>query len=143
MYCADNRGIKFGSLKLINRSGKALLGERVSIIQHPQGNTKQIAIRENEVIDIFSDFIHYSTDTQPGSSGSPVFNDQWQVVGLHHAGVIQRDEQFVPNDKSAFRTRADIFLRTNELPNSQSGVVARFNESLLKPRSRRELAATN
>ena len=26
----------------------------------------------------------YETDTLPGSSGSPVFNDQWQLVGLHH-----------------------------------------------------------
>ena len=28
---------------------------------------------------------HYSTDTEAGSSGSPVFNDQWEVVALHHS----------------------------------------------------------
>ncbi len=28
-----------------------------------------------------------STDTEPGSSGAPVFNDQWQVVALHHKAV--------------------------------------------------------
>jgi hypothetical protein len=39
------------------------------------------------------DFLHYHTDTAPGSSGSPVFNDQWEVVGLHHSGVPRRDEQ--------------------------------------------------
>lgn len=33
------------------------------------------------------DFLHYRTDTAPGSSGAPVFNDQWQVVALHRAGV--------------------------------------------------------
>ena len=32
-------------------------------------------------------FIHYSTDTEPGSSGAPVFNDQWQVLALHHKAV--------------------------------------------------------
>src|SRR5207248_1190657 len=31
--------------------------------------------------------------TAPGSSGSPVFNDQWQVVALHHSGVPATDEQ--------------------------------------------------
>jgi hypothetical protein len=25
------------------------------------------------------------TDTMPGSSGSPVFNDMWQVIAVHHA----------------------------------------------------------
>ncbi|RWK46883.1 MAG: peptidase, partial [Mesorhizobium sp.] len=27
------------------------------------------------------------TDTEPGSSGAPVFNDQWQVLALHHKAV--------------------------------------------------------
>jgi V8-like Glu-specific endopeptidase len=26
------------------------------------------------------------TDTMPGSSGSPVFADDWSVVAIHHAG---------------------------------------------------------
>ena len=37
--------------------------------------------------------MHYETDTAPGSSGSPVFNDQWEVVALHHSGVPRKDEQ--------------------------------------------------
>ena len=32
-------------------------------------------------------FLQYSTDTLPGSSGSPAFNKDWEVVGLHHSGV--------------------------------------------------------
>lgn len=30
--------------------------------------------------------VQYITSTLPGSSGSPVFNDSWEVVALHHAG---------------------------------------------------------
>ena len=45
------------------------------------------------MIDALEQFLHYRTDTAPGSSGSPVFNDQWEVVALHHSGVPQRDEQ--------------------------------------------------
>lgn len=32
-------------------------------------------------------FLNYLSDTQGGSSGSPVFNDQLQVVALHHAAI--------------------------------------------------------
>ncbi len=68
-----------------------LVSESVNIIQHPSGRPKQIALRENEVTGVLTDFLHYQTDTEPGSSGSPVFNDQWQLVALHHSGVPLRD----------------------------------------------------
>jgi hypothetical protein len=31
--------------------------------------------------------IQYACSTEPGSSGSPVFNNQWEPVALHHASV--------------------------------------------------------
>jgi endonuclease G len=83
----------FGCLKLIEQTGKALLGEYLTIIQHPGGGTKAISLRENRIMDIFDDFVHYLTDTQPGSSGSPAFNDQWQVIALHHKGIEKRDDK--------------------------------------------------
>jgi endonuclease G len=83
----------FGNLELIEQSGKALLGEYVSIIQHPEGQQKTVSIRENQVIDTIDQYIHYKTDTQAGSSGSPVFNDQWDLVALHHSGIPAKDEQ--------------------------------------------------
>lgn len=82
---------EFGHLRLRSESGKGLVGEFLTIVQHPNGATKQVALRENKLIDIFLHFVHYSTDTMPGSSGSPAFNDQWEVVALHHAGVQKRD----------------------------------------------------
>lgn len=77
----------FGSLKLIRESGKALKGEPVSIIQHADGLPKQIAIRNSRVIGRGRQFIYYLTDTNPGSSGAPVLNDQWLPVALHHRSV--------------------------------------------------------
>jgi len=58
----------------------------VNIIQHPGGDTKQIALYHNVVMAINNERVQYLTDTLPGSSGSPVFNVQWDVVALHHAG---------------------------------------------------------
>ena len=46
-----------------------------------------MALRDNRIVDVFDEFLHYEADTQPGSSGSPVFNDQWELVALHHASV--------------------------------------------------------
>jgi hypothetical protein len=73
--------------------GKIIIGEYVTIIQHPSGERKQLALRENQVIDVLDNFLHYRTDTSPGSSGSPVFNDQWEIVALHHSGVPKKDAQ--------------------------------------------------
>lgn len=83
----------FGWLSLIEAEGKVLVGELVNIIQHPNGEPKQLALRENQVVDMLELFVHYETDTEPGSSGSPVFNDQWEVLALHHSGVPQTDGQ--------------------------------------------------
>jgi endonuclease G, mitochondrial len=84
----------FGYHRLIAESGKALLKEWMTIIQHPGGNRRQFAIRENECVeDEDPDVIWYMSDTAQGSSGSPVFNDSLQVVALHHAGVARQDPQ--------------------------------------------------
>lgn len=81
----------FGWNSLIEEEGKVIIGEYVNIIQHPNGEHKQLALRENELIDVLDNFLHYQTDTAPGSSGSPVFNDQWEVVSIHHSGVPKTD----------------------------------------------------
>ncbi len=60
--------------------------DRVNIIQHPNGQPKQISFRNNFVEYVDDKVIQYVTHTEPGSSGSPVFNDRWQLVALHHAG---------------------------------------------------------
>ncbi|WP_318204803.1 endonuclease [Streptomyces sp. SCL15-4] len=83
----DARLADFGWLPLDGAQGKAILGEFVNIIQHPNGEPKQLALRENQIVDLLDLFVHYVTDTAPGSSGSPVFNDQWEVVALHHSAV--------------------------------------------------------
>ncbi|AIJ22731.1 DNA/RNA non-specific endonuclease [Amycolatopsis methanolica] len=77
----------FGFNRLVEAEGKAIVGDFVTIVQHPNGERKQIALRENRIVDVLERFLHYETDTEPGSSGSPVFNDQWEIVALHHASV--------------------------------------------------------
>ncbi|WP_019585279.1 endonuclease [Deinococcus apachensis] len=85
-----------GWLPLFGTTGKVLVGEALSIVQHPSGEPKQVALRENRLVDLLPDFLHYETDTAPGSSGSPVFSDTWEVVALHHSGVPRTDAQGRP-----------------------------------------------
>ena len=76
-----------GSIPLVSTLGDLTVSEWANIIQHPGGEPQQVALRDNKVVQSLDHFIHYEADTQPGSSGSPVFNDQWQLVALHHSGV--------------------------------------------------------
>jgi endonuclease G len=72
------------------------IGRWMTIIQHPSGQPRQFAIRENERVpppDGVEDarFIWYKSDTAQGSSGAPVFDDGFRVVALHHYGRARKD----------------------------------------------------
>ena len=81
----------FGSCPLSASAAKHLVGEQVNVIEHPDGDYKQIVVRESRIVHRGDTVLHYLADTEPGSSGSPVFNDQWQTVALHHWGGPHRE----------------------------------------------------
>jgi V8-like Glu-specific endopeptidase len=58
----------------------------VNIIQHPGGRPKELGCYHNVVVYVDDYRVQYLTDTEPGSSGSPVFDSSWQLVALHHSG---------------------------------------------------------
>lgn len=59
---------------------------RVYIIGHPRGRRMAFSMYDNHLTDYDSRYLRYFTPTEPGNSGSPVFNRQWKLIGLHHAG---------------------------------------------------------
>jgi endonuclease G, mitochondrial len=83
----------FGFIPLSSASDKHAEGDFVTIIEHPEGTYKQIALRENRVLGRGKRgrTLYYGADTLGGSSGSPVFNDQFEMVALHHAGGPRND----------------------------------------------------
>jgi len=66
----------------------------LNIIQHPLGLAKKVALRNNYMYDCPYPRIRYFTDTQRGSSGSPVFDDTWRVIALHRATSFVHDVVF-------------------------------------------------
>lgn len=126
----------YGHIRLRATSGKALPGERVSIIQHPDGRSKEIAIRANRIVRRSGPYIHYKTDTDRGSSGAPVFSDEWELVALHHAGVKKtKDGQVIKRNGDPFDPETDsdtdILWEANEGIRISS-IVQRIRERHLK-----------
>lgn len=82
-----------GTIALIEATPKILIGQKVNIIEHPEGREKQYAYKNNRLLDILDQgFLHYETDTLEGSSGSPAFSEMWELVGLHHAGIPEMQD---------------------------------------------------
>lgn len=59
---------------------------QVYVIGHPGGGTLSISLKDNRLLDHQDPRLHYRAPTEGGSSGSPVFNRQWDLIGLHHSG---------------------------------------------------------
>ena len=70
----------------------------VNIIQHPRGLPKRIAFRNNLLSGADNDTIRYFTDTDFGSSGSPVCDDTWRVVALHRGAQQVQNVNFQGKD---------------------------------------------
>lgn len=75
----------FGS-PLILKSKQMRRDDRVAIIQHPGGHLKKISMQNNFIAYADANIVQYTTSTLPGSSGSPVFDDEFKVVAIHHSG---------------------------------------------------------
>jgi V8-like Glu-specific endopeptidase len=80
---APNRGY----LKLSD-SPPSAAGDPLIIVQHPDGEPLRFAIDTTSVIGLVHDGLRlrYSTNTAPGSSGSPCFSMDWDLLALHHLG---------------------------------------------------------
>ncbi len=90
-------GQKWGWLQL-SPTLQVALDQHLNIVQHPKGRRKEVAIQDNKVTTIYTNVLRYTTDTQRGSSGSPVFNNGWDLVAIHHAAGDYQNGQWVNNE---------------------------------------------
>jgi V8-like Glu-specific endopeptidase len=60
----------------------------LAIIQHTGGYLKKISMLDNFVSFADEKVVQYITITTPCSSGSPVFDDKFQVVAIHHSSGL-------------------------------------------------------
>ena len=67
-------------------------GDLVFIFQHPKGEPMKLNF---DTIDAYNDNrtrVRYKANTRKGSSGSPCFDRNWNLVALHHSGEKSDNE---------------------------------------------------
>lgn len=82
---------------------------RVYIVGHPGGGSLSFSIHDNLLLDHRDHLLHYRTPTEGGSSGSPVYDDQWRLIGLHHAG--RREMPMLDGSGRVYEANEGITLR--------------------------------
>jgi hypothetical protein len=60
---------------------------RAFVIGHPEAiEQPMFSMENNEILDSDGTLVHYTAATRHGSSGSPVYDNNWHVIALHHKG---------------------------------------------------------
>jgi hypothetical protein len=79
---------KRGWLTIGSESVAFVSKEPLLIAQHPDGMPLKLAVDTDSVIGMNAGGtrVRYATNTEPGASGSPVFDLSWKLVALHHLG---------------------------------------------------------
>lgn len=130
-----NPGARWGVLQW--ESAAPPSGTAVYVVQHPGGEPKRVAL-DGCVVKTASavggiagqqtDFGH-TCDTEEGSSGSPVFDMNNHVIGLHHLGFSLNDPQWLKENRAVkaacIRDRIAHFAQGTRSTNDQGGLHGR------------------
>jgi V8-like Glu-specific endopeptidase len=101
VYSLDIAVVRLGwadpvnNIKVLSIAGRDVSSdEHLSLIGHPNGNALEVSAKNCRVVSLEApglwslnktDFGH-TCSTAEGSSGSPVINSNYEVIGLHHLG---------------------------------------------------------
>lgn len=90
VHLAGSPGPEFGLVRIEGDMPQPAGG--LFIVQHPGNVPKQVSIKDCAPVDLnvqgrddLTDFTH-TCDTAGGSSGSPIFNSDGVLIGVHHFG---------------------------------------------------------
>ncbi|HDJ2962282.1 TPA: serine protease [Staphylococcus aureus] len=79
---------------ILKIASEAKENERISIVGYPEKYKNKLHMYEStgKVLSVKGNTIVSDTFTEPGNSGSAVFNSKYEVVGVHFAGNAPKDK---------------------------------------------------
>jgi hypothetical protein len=89
-----------GWIEMQQRPPELLPDGPLFIVQHPDNRPMQLALDTHAIIGVNANGtrVRYQVNTEPGSSGSPCFDADWNLVALHHCG----DPNFAPGHRPEY-----------------------------------------
>jgi len=74
-------------LQVSQAQGRHETGAPIHILQHPSGGVMKLSISHNGIVRVITDkgLVQYVTVTAGGSSGSPCFDGNWNLMAIHRA----------------------------------------------------------
>jgi hypothetical protein len=85
---ASGSGVSRGWIGLPDPVPELRADAPLFIVQHPEGASLKLALESKSILGLVEEGtrVRHRTNTDPGSSGSPCFNEGWKLVALHCAG---------------------------------------------------------
>lgn len=74
-------------------------GALALVVQHPKGRPMQVALDTFQAVNRSQTRVTYCTNTHPGSSGSPCFTPDLELVALHHSGDPRPGHESAEDDE--------------------------------------------
>jgi V8-like Glu-specific endopeptidase len=124
---AINEQAKRGWLELPQNAYNFVPDTPVFILQHPKGSPLKLAIGERSVIEVNENQtrVKHRTNTAGGSSGSPCFSQNWELIALHHSG----DPDFDPDNKPSYNEAIPVAAIVNLM--KERGVFSQLGKEEL------------
>lgn len=87
-----------GWMKLNTQLNTFTIQSALYIAQHPMGEPLKLALDTQAILGMNANStrVKYRTNTDHGSSGSPCFDANWNLVALHHSGSVDPQRQIPP-----------------------------------------------
>ena len=100
-------------------------GSPVALIHHPGGEEKKLSVhdsfltqleRRHEAVELGPGALVHSADTLSGSSGAPIFDQSWNIIGLHRSGILDTDEHghVIRRNGGRFQDEQDLLRNEHE-----------------------------
>lgn len=92
-------------------------GTLLFVVQHPNWRPLKVVFEQDGVMehDGPESRIRHRVNTEKGSSGSPCFNSDWELVGLHHVGDPDFDRPAQFNEAIAVSAIAELLEQEGKL----------------------------